>query len=129
MDAEEKSRNHVDKTLYRIMLLMLKTIPYVLFLCHASSFVLSYLGKNREILSFFCGISLVPWIFILLSSYVFRFCKYHRLMIWYCGLTESIAWMDWKIGFPVTDSVFFISLFIITGIFIFSIAYFKIKHI
>jgi hypothetical protein len=128
MAVEEKSKQNLNKTLYKLELILLRTIPYILFIGHALSVLLSYLDMSRTILSMLCGVSLVPWVFILLSSYVFKFCKYHRLMIWYCGVTEIIAWLDYYITFPITDSLFFVLLFIIFGIFLFFITKCKIQN-
>ena len=106
----------------------MRAIPYVLLICSILNTILSYVGIELEIISAIAGISFIPWLFVLLSSYVFKFCKYHRLMIWYCGFTEVLAWIDYYHKIPISDNVFFVLLLVILGIFLFLITYYKIKN-
>lgn len=128
MDVAEKSRN-VNKHIYKVQLLLLRVVPYILFIGNVSSITLSYFGIEREFLSMLFGVSVTPWVFILVSSYAFRYCKYHRLMIWYCLVTETVSWIDYYLDIPISDNVYFIVLFVITGLFLFCITYCRIRNI
>lgn len=123
---EEKSR--INKTLYKTELLLLKTIPYVLALCYALNTVLSYFDIDLVILSAICSIGLIPFLFLLVSSFVFKFCKYHRVMIYYIGVTETLAWIDYYWKLPISDESYFKVLFSVFGIFLLLYTYFKIKN-
>ena len=125
MDAEAKS--NISKSLYKIELLLLKTIPYILSFCYITNTVLSYLCIEFEIFSMICGISLLPFIFILISSFVFKFCRYHRIMIYYVGISEFLAWVDYYHYIPISTNTYYILLFMIFGIFLFLFTYYRIK--
>lgn len=103
-------------------------IPYALAAGYALNTVLSYFGIDLVILSMICSIGVVPYLFLLVSSFVFKFCKYHRMMIYYIGVTETLSWIDYYKAMPISDNVYFVILFIILGIFIFLTTYFKIKR-
>lgn len=71
--------------------------------------------------------SILPVIFILVSSFVFKFCIYHRLPIYYIIISDIINYYDLYIGIPINNRNLFIINMIIAGIFIFLILLFKFK--
>ena len=118
----------MNKLLYKIEILLLKTIPYILAFSYALNTVLSYFDIDLIILSMLCSIGLVPYTLLLISSFVFKFCKYHRMMIYYVGITELLSWIDYYHKIPISDNTYFIVLFLILGVFLFLFTYFKIKN-
>ena len=81
MAVEESLRS---KTLYKIEIGLLKIIPMILAGIYLSNTILSYfLNIDLIVLSYIGGISLLPLIFLYLSSYVFRFCIYHRVFLFF----------------------------------------------
>ncbi|MBQ3933451.1 MAG: hypothetical protein II653_06825 [Lachnospiraceae bacterium] len=127
-DMAVEAKSNVNKRLYKIELLLIKIIPYIIALCYIINTVLSYLSIEAEIFSMLCGISLLPLLFILMSSFVFGFCKYHRMMIYYVGISELLAWVDYYKGIPIPTNTYYILLFTLFGIFIFLFTYYKIKN-
>ena len=80
MAVEEKLRN---KSLYKLQLILLKAMPMCMaFFCWLNT-LLSYFDIDCEILTHVGGCSVITLIFIYLSSYVFRFCEYHRMFLHY----------------------------------------------
>lgn len=69
MEANLKS-----KSLYKVELYLLKVMPMVIALVYLVNTVSSYLGIDLPILASIAGMSLIPLIFMYVSSYVFRFC-------------------------------------------------------
>lgn len=113
METEDLLRN---KTLYKILLILLKYIPIIIGVGYILNTLLLLLGINLSFLSFFIGISLLPWLFLYISSFVFKFCSYHRAFLYYVLAIDSINWIDYTIGIPIT-SVTLISIeLIIAGI-------------
>ena len=113
METEDLLRN---KTLYKILLILLKYIPIIIGVGYILNTLLLLLGINLLFLSFFIGISLLPWLFLYISSFVFKFCSYHRAFLYYVLAIDSINWIDYTIGIPIT-SVTLISIeLIIAGI-------------
>ena len=100
MVAEERLRS---KFLYKIELYLLKMIPIILSLLYLANTILSYLDIHIDLISMIGGISILPWIFLYVSSFVFRFCIYHRLFLYYILLDEGVCWYDYKIGIPIND--------------------------
>lgn len=125
MAVEESLRS---KTLYKIEIGLLKIIPMVLAGIYLSNTILSYfLDIDLIILSYIGGISLLPLIFLYLSSYVFRFCIYHRVFLHYISINEIILILDTHIGLPVSDLEYFCLQMSIFGLSLFLFLYLYVK--
>lgn len=125
MAVEESLRS---KTLYKIEIGLLKIIPMILAGIYLSNTILSYfLDIDLIILSYIGGISLLPLIFLYLSSYVFRFCIYHRVFLHYISINEIILILDTHIGLPVSDLEYFCLQMSIFGISLFLFLYLYVK--
>lgn len=118
----------VDRALYKIELLVIKVIPFIIALCYLLNVVLSYIGLDTLILSFLGGLSVFPFIFLYLSSFVFRFCIYHRLPLYYIIVSECINYYDNLVGIPIDNKSLFTLNLIVAGVFILLIVYFKFKQ-
>lgn len=125
MAVEESLRS---KTLYKIEIGLLKIIPMLLAGVYLSNTILSYfLDIDLIILSYIGGISLLPLIFLYLSSYVFRFCIYHRVFLHYITINELILILDTHIGLPISDLEYFCLQMSIFGISLFLFLYLYVK--
>lgn len=125
MAVEESLRS---KTLYKVEIGLLKIIPMVLAGIYLSNTILSYfLDIDLIILSYIGGISLLPLIFLYLSSYVFRFCIYHRVFLHYITINELILILDTHIGLPISDLEYFCLQMSIFGISLFLFLYLYVK--
>lgn len=125
MAAEESLRS---KTLYKVEIGLLKIIPMVLAGIYLSNTILSYfLDIDLIILSYIGGISLLPLIFLYLSSYVFRFCIYHRVFLHYIAINELILILDTHIGLPISNLEYFCLQMSIFGISLFLFLYLYVK--
>lgn len=67
----------------KTFLLTLKFIPVVSTICCMLSSLLLCLGYKGPMLNEFAGMSVLAVICLYVASLAFRFCKYHRLMLWY----------------------------------------------
>ena len=125
MAVEESLRS---KTLYKIEIGLLKIIPMILAGIYLSNTILSYfLDIDLVLLSYIGGISLLPLIFLYLSSYVFRFCIYHRVFLHYITINELILILDTHIGLPISDLEYFCLQMSIFGISLFLFLYLYVK--
>ena len=124
MVVEERLKS---KMLYKIELLLLKTIPILIALCSMSNSILSYLDIEVVILNYIGGVSILPLIFLYLSSYVFKFCEYHRMFLHYLLITDIINVYDYHIGFPLDDLEYLCLHMIVTAISLFMILYLYMK--
>lgn len=124
MVVEERLKS---KMLYKIELLLLKTIPMLMALCSVSNSILSYLDIEVVLLNYIGGVSILPLLFLYLSLYVFKFCEYHRMFLHYLLITDIINVYDYHIGLPLDDLKYLCLHMIITAISLFMILYLYIK--
>lgn len=124
MVVEERLKS---KMLYKIELLLLKTIPILMAICSVSNSILSYLDIEVVLLNYIGGVSILPLLFLYLSSYVFKFCEYHRMFLHYLLITDIINVYDYHIGLPLDDLKYLCLHMIITAISLFIILYLYIK--
>lgn len=118
MVKEEKSKQVRSKTLYKFELVLLKFIPFILaFVCFLNT-VFSYFGIDLEFLAHIGGISLFTLLFLYVSSYVFKFCLYHRLALHYVVINNVLNIYDYYIGVPLDDRNLFILYLVIAFIFL-----------
>ena len=117
----------IEKQLYKLELLLIKSLPLGIALCYLLNSILSYFKINAPILSYLGGMSILPIVFILVSSFVFKFCVYHRLPIYYIIVSDILNYYDLYIGIPVSNRRLFILNMIIAGIFIILIVITKAK--
>lgn len=117
------------RRLYRVEVWVIKVIPMLLALTSLLNTVLSYFGIDAVILSYIGGVSILPLLFLYLSSYVFRFCTYHRLFLHYVLLNWILNIVDYYWGIPVSDKNLFLLYMIITGVFLFLILYYHQKSL
>ncbi len=121
---EEKRLN---KTLYLIEIKLLKFIPYLTALFYLLNTILSYFNIDCSMFSILAGHSIISILFMLLSSYVFKFCEYHRIPLYYMIATECINLYDWYIGIHIENKETLILHLILAGITMFVILYLHLK--
>lgn len=127
MSAEEKSRK-IDRKLYMVELSLLKWLPSLIALVYFTNTLFSLFSIDLPILSYIAGVSLIPIVFIYISSYVFQFCVYHRLPLHYVVVNIIICSFDYYIGIPIHNKfiiilhcfVFLIFIFIMTLLYLIS---------
>lgn len=117
-----------SKILYKIELLLLKIIPMLMAVCSMCNSILSYLDIEVVILNYIGGVSLLPLIFLYLSSYVFRFCGYHRMFLHYLLVTDIINIYDYHIGISLDNLEYLCLHMIVTIISMFIVLYLYMKR-
>jgi hypothetical protein len=115
------------KSLYKVELYLLKIMPMIIALAYLVNTVSSYLGIDLPILVSIAGMSLIPLVFMYISSYVFRFCEYHRIFLHYIAINDIINIYDWYIGIDISDKDLFVLNMSIAGISLFIILYLYVK--
>ena len=121
MVKEEKLKR--NKRLYKIELGLLKIIPMLLAFASLGNSILFYFDIDWTIFSYIGGTSLLPLIFLYISSYVFQFCEYHRMFLLYILITDCINIYDYHVGIPINDLNYLCLQMIIAGISLFIILY------
>lgn len=123
MLVEESSRSVRSKTLYKLLILLLKYIPMLIAICYLLSTLMAIFGLESNILSHLSGMSLFTWIFLYLASVVFRFCMYHKMFLWYILTDDLVNIVDYYVGIPVSNLNIIAIHCVIAGIFLFIILY------
>lgn len=123
MDVEA----NLNKALYKIQLYLIKVIPMVMAFISLVNTVFSYYDIDLPILSYIGGYSILTIVFLYLTSYVFKFCEYHRMFIHYIVVNWALNIYDAYIGIPLNDRGLLITYLTITGIFLFIILHLYVK--
>lgn len=116
-----------SKSLYKLLVVMLKYIPMLITLFYIANTVLSYFYIDIPALSNIAGMSLLPWIFMYVAATVFRFCAYHKMFLYYILVVDVINITDYYIGIPIGDLELLMVHGAITGVSLFIILYLYIK--
>lgn len=103
-------------SLYKIEVYLLKVIPIVLAIGDLINTLLSLFNIDTAIISYIGGVSFITIIFLYLSSYVFKFCEYHRLPLHFIVVNNIINIYDWYVGIPLGLRGMIIFEFILVGI-------------
>lgn len=114
MDVEES----LSKRLYKALLLFLKIIPSIIGAVYVIYTLLAFCGVDAIILGYLCHMSILPWIFIYITSITFKFCIVHRLPLYYIVVNDTITIVDTYCGIPISDFKLLMVHSIILGIFI-----------
>lgn len=125
MAREEELRS---KSLYKAVLISLKLIPILLAIFDIANTIVGFVGLECHWLSYFGGVSLFTLVFLYLASYVFGFCKYHRMFLHYVLLTNTISVIDFEFGLPMSNYSLMCLHIILIGLFLFLILYFYRKE-
>lgn len=121
MEKEEKLKSR----LYKIELIILKVLPFVLAVLALFSTLLDYFTIDSVIINYLMMITI--YVFLYVSFYVFRFCEYHRMPIHYVVTVNLLSIYDVYIGMPI-DTFKLLQLYIIvTCLFILITIYLYVK--
>lgn len=60
-------------------------------------------GKKEVVLSYIGGTSYLVLLSMLLTSYVFDFCSYHRVPLYYILVNNTLVLYDYYVGLPIDN--------------------------
>lgn len=127
MLVEGNSRN-VNKLYYKLFIVVLKYIPILIALCYVLNTVMAVFGIYIELLSNIAGMSLLTWIFLYIATYVFKFCIYHKMFLWYILVDDILNIVDYYYELPIETGNLLMLHNSIIGIFLFIILYIYVKN-
>ena len=93
-----------SKALYKITLYVLKMLPMIMAFSYLIMFMLANTVESFVIIPHIIGTVIAPLVFVYLTSYVFRFCAFHRLFIHYYAFVELLNVTDYYIRIPISDA-------------------------
>lgn len=106
-----------SKSLYKLDLFLLKLLPVIISFSYIFNLTCAYYGWEFQAVPHFLGITVPPLLFMYISSYVFKFCSYHRMFIHYITFVEFLSIIDYYWGIPVSDKFICELHYIVTYIF------------
>lgn len=86
------------------MLTILKGLPMVMALGFVISNTIPRINPVLNMITHICGLLIPQFAFMYLSSYIFRFCSYHRIFLHYILAIQAITITDWYIGIPISNN-------------------------
>lgn len=126
MNVEEKSKR-LNKQLHIIELKLIKILPPLLAFIYFCNTLLSIFKIDIVAFSYIGGVSLIPLIFMYITSYAFKFCEYHRMFLHYIVVNNIISLYDYYYLIPL-DILWFTALHVsIFCVFLFVILYLYLK--
>lgn len=93
----------VDTYDRKLLIWIIKVIPTFLSLISVIYMILSLLGINCGALSILVGSSLLSTTILLLFSFIFKFCFYHRIFIYYLYIIQILNLIDWYILIDISS--------------------------
>jgi hypothetical protein len=93
----------LSKALYKSTLVLLKVLPMIMAFSYLVMFVLANTIESLVIVPHIIGTVIAPLVFLYLTSYVFKFCAFHRLFIHYYTFVELLNVTDYYIRIPISD--------------------------
>lgn len=123
-----REENFVSKRLYKLFLITIKAIPYVIAVAYILYTFCSFYNVELIIIGYLASCSLLTWSFLYFSSFVFRFCIYHRIPLYYIATSDLTNIVDTTIGIPVSTYTLLMIQYAVLGLFILLFIYFKRKY-
>lgn len=112
--------------LYKAEIALIKALPFLLAVLYLIDTILDYYMMSSTIINY---IALgIVYVFIYISSYVLKFCEYHRMPIHYIVLINLLSIYDVYIGIPLDTFRLMQMYAIITCLFIFLTVYLYVKN-
>lgn len=107
----------MNKHLYKIKLWLLKILPFVLSLFVFIDLILGCINITIPIITYIGSVGLISLLFLYVSSYVFKFCKWHRVPLHYIATTEIFNLIDYWFLPHITNHIILIVYCLIFGLF------------
>ena len=99
----EKAENSVRRK-HKFFLLAIKYLPYLIMVIEVVRTFSCIFGKQEVVLSYIGGTSYLVLLFMLLTSFAFDFCSYHRVPIYYILTNNTLTLWDFYVGIPVSNA-------------------------
>lgn len=118
----------MNKRMYKLELIYVKYVPILIALITLIDVILYYFDIDFELINYIAGTSFLTMIPMYISSYVYKFCEYHRMFLHYIVVNKVVMMIDLYIGIPLGDFMLLVLYLIIAGIFAFLALYLHQKY-
>ena len=124
-EEEESKRSNIR---HKSFLVITKFIPHVSAFMYALYTLLQFIDIDPIVIGYLFSYSLLPWLYMFLTSFVFRYCYVHRLPLYYILINEILTITDYYIGIPIDDFNLLLVHLLLICLLIFGYTYYYIKY-
>ena len=107
----------LEKRLYKLEIWVIKVLPFILAILNFINTIFATKGIIVPILSYLSTVTIIPFVFLYLTSFVFKFCIWHRFPLYYIALNSTINLCDYYWLSGLSDTTMIIIYSFIFGIF------------
>ena len=118
----------MEEICHKILLILLKYIPFIIAIIYLIVSVLRCFGVMSFIIPNLFFMSPITALFMIVASFTFKFCIWHRLPIYYSLLLHGIVCIDYYCNIPITSSILLFVYLLITIVFIIIGMYLKNRY-
>jgi len=126
MEKEENVRSNNIK--HKSFLIITKFIPHISALLYMIYTLFQFADIDTFILGYVIDYSIFPWLYIYLTSFVFRYCYVHRLPLYYILANEILTTSDYYLNIPISDLHLLLVHLLLIGFLIFGYSYYYTKY-
>lgn len=88
---------NLKSNLYKLEIVIIKVLPFIIAALYILSTILDYVNLNSTLVNYI--VYFMFFLFLYISSYVFKFCEYHRMPIHYALGINLINIYDVYVGY------------------------------
>lgn len=92
----------MEKLFHKLTLICVKYVPILVALTELLGTVLTFLNISTVFLGYLLGSSVITLIPMYITSYAFRFCKYHRMILNYIVANKIVFLLDYIFILPLS---------------------------
>lgn len=83
--------------MYKLELICVKYVPILIALITLIDVILYYFDIDFELINYIAGTSFLTMIPMYISSYVYKFCEYHRMFLHYIVVNKVVRYSTWRL--------------------------------
>ena len=118
----------MEVNLHKLFLIIVKYLPFIIGMIYFLIAILNCFGIECIVLTNLIFISPISALFILAASFVFKFCIWHRLPIYYCMILEIISFIDYYVPLLIPSNLILLIYLSVTILTILIGMYFKNRY-
>lgn len=118
----------MEKLFHKLTLICVKYVPILVALTELLGTVLTFLNISTVFLGYLLGSSVITLIPMYITSYAFRFCKYHRMILNYIVANKIVFLLDYIFILPLSATGLVLLATTLAMLFLVSIIYNYMKY-
>lgn len=112
---------------HKSFLIVTKYVPHISAFMYILYTLLQFADIDTFILGYLIDYSILPWIYIYLISFIFKYCYIHRLPLYYILANEILTTSDYYLNIPINNLNLLLLHLLLIGFLIFGYSYYYIN--